>query len=493
MGDLIPVFLEEVVPGDSFKVTSELFIRLAPMLAPVMHRVNVYTHFFFVPNRLVFDKWQDFITGGVDGQSAVVFPRVYISEVGSDMLGIGTLADYLGLPNMDVDFQFSDDFVFSALPFRAYQLIYNEYYRDQTLQPEVDFDKGSVVLPTDWDKLSPLRRRCWEKDYYTSALPWPQRGGDVMLPIGGSAPVILDPPSGVATSSFRSATGSAPTGAIEQGTISGDPFITVDGSPNTRLLYDPNGSLMADLEEATSTTVNEFRRSIRLQEWLEKNARAGSRYIEQILSHFGVRSSDARLQRPEYLGGGKSPVVISEVLQTSSTDETTPQGNMAGHGVAVGNTHGFKKFFEEHGFIIGILSVLPRTGYFQGIPRKFSKFDKFDYFWPSFAHLGEQPILNKEVNFRTSSPGGVFGYTPRYAEYKFAQNSVHGDFRSDLQFWHMARNLPSNVGLNGQFVQSDPTHRIFAVTDPDVHKLYCHIYHDCKAIRPMPKFGTPTI
>jgi hypothetical protein len=488
MGDLIPVFLEEVVPGDKFQVSSELFIRLAPMLAPVMHRVNVYTHFFFVPNRLVFDKWQDFITGGVDGQSDVVFPMLDPGD-GSEHMSIGSLSDYLGLPDMDVS---SLMIKVNALPFRAYQLIFNEFYRDQTLQSEVEFSRGSLVSTDDFYRLVSLRRRCWEKDYFTSALPWPQRGGDVMMPIGGDAPVILDPPTSTSSALFRSATGAVPIGSLVQ--AGGNPsFVTVDGSANARVLYDPQGSLMANLSDATSTTVNEFRRAVRLQEWLEKNARAGSRYIEQILSHFGVRSSDARLQRPEYLGGGKSPVVVSEVLQTSSTDAVTPQGNMSGHGVAVGKTHGFRKFFEEHGFVIGIMSVLPRTSYFQGIPKVFSKFDKFDYFWPSFAHLGEQPILNKELSVRTTVPDAVFGYAPRYSEYKFGRNSVHGDFRSSLLFWHMGRNLPALPSLNASFVQSDPTHRIFAVTDPLVHKLYAHVYHNFKAIRPMPKFGTPTI
>jgi hypothetical protein len=490
MGDLIPVFLEEVVPGDKFQLSTELFIRLAPMLAPIMHRVNVYTHFFFVPNRLVFDGWQDFITGGVDGLDSTVFPRFDVLDASSmGIFGNGRLSDYLGLPDLST----SDANVYiNALPFRAYQLIYNEFYRDQTLQQPVLFSTGSVVSVSDINTICTLRRRCWEKDYFTSALPWPQRGADVMLPLGTEAPVVFDGSHGFASvPNVRRPDGSA----IANGPLVTDTgeFMVSSSSGYYSAAYDPQGTLKTDLSEATSSTVNEFRRAMRLQEWLEKNARAGSRYIEQILSHFGVRSSDARLQRPEYLGGGKSPVIVSEVLQTSSTDGTTPQGNMAGHGVAVGNTHGFRKFFEEHGFIIGIMSVLPRTSYYQGLPRKFSKFDKFDYFWPSFAHLGEQPIFNRELSVKHAYPDGTFGYTPRYAEYKFGQNSVHGDFRSSLLFWHMSRNLSDSPNLNGQFVQSDPTHRIFAVEDPTVHKLYCHVYHNCRAIRPMPKFGTPTI
>ncbi|MDR0692494.1 MAG: hypothetical protein LBF69_05605 [Prevotellaceae bacterium] len=503
MGDLVPIFLEEVVPGDSFRLNTELFIRLAPMLAPMMHRVNVYTHFFYVPNRLVFDKWQDFITGGVDGQDETVFPNFNVFDTPDPTLFLdGSLSDYLGLPSLPAvppSPSFSEFFV-NSLPFRSYQLIYNEFYRDQTLTPEVVFGKGSTVSSADIGSICKLRRRSWEKDYFTSALPWPQRGADVLLPLGESAPVVFDgfpignPPEFVNSVGSRVDIGDLQSTRFPM--IPGSPYgIGSSGAPTQPLGLDPRGSLQADLSDASSSTINEWRRALRLQEWLEKNARAGSRYIEQILSHFGVRSSDARLQRPEFLGGGKSPVVISEVLQTSASDDVTPQGNMSGHGVAVGNTHGFKKFFEEHGFVIGIMSVLPRTAYFQGVPKKFFKSDKFDYFWPSFAHLGEQPILNKELYVSSDADvnESTFGYTPRYAEYKYAPNTVHGDFRSNMSYWHMARSFSSRPNLNAAFVSSDPTHRIFAVTDPSVHKLYAQVYHNCKAIRPMPKFGTPTL
>jgi hypothetical protein len=487
MGSLIPILLEEVVPGDRFRLNTELFIRLAPMLAPMMHRVNVYTHFFFVPNRLVFDGWQDFITGGLDGTDFTVFPQMNVLDASSKaVFGVGTLSDYFGLPDMSGA---DDDIYLNALPFRAYQLIYNEYYRDQTLSSPVVINTGSSVSVSQISVLTQLRQRAWEKDYFTSALPWSQRGADVMLPLGTEAPIVFnDSPNPALWRGING--GSLPDSHVAIQSWSGESV----ASNGQDALYDPSGSLTADLTQATSSTVNEYRRAIRLQEWLEKNARAGSRYIEQILSHFGVRSSDSRLQRPEFLGGGKSPVVISEVLQTSSTDSTTPQGNMSGHGIAVGNTHGFKRFFEEHGFVMGIMSVLPRTSYSQGIPRKFSKPDKFDYFWPSFAHLGEQAILNKELYCDTSSGNDdVFGYTPRYAEYKFAPNTFHGDFKTNMDYWHMGRLFSSRPHLNDSFIKSDPTHRVFAVTDPTVHKLYCQVFHNLKAIRPMPKFGTPTI
>lgn len=484
MGNLVPILCQEVVPGDTFRLNSEVFMRFAPMAAPIMHRVNVYTHFFFVPNRLVYDDWERFITGGVDGQQLPPFPTFELGDKVYD-IGKGSLADYLGIPPIDSS---NIRLKASLLPFRAYTKIYNEYYRDQNLQPEIAINKSGVYSSVD-DAAFVLRRRAWEKDYFTSALPWAQRGGNVMLPIQGTAPVT----SNAFPTIFEndgSPQYSENVNYISSGNAGG--LQTSSGAS----LKIADGQLSADLSQATATTINELRRSIRLQEWLEKNARAGSRYIEQILSHFGVKSSDARLQRPEFLGGGKSPVVISEVLQTSSTDETTPQGNMSGHGVAVGNTHSFKKYFEEHGYVIGIMSVLPRTAYQQGVPRHFLKQDKFDYYWPTFAHLGEQPIYNSELFLSVGTDEQnrtTFGYTPRYAEYKHALSTVHGDFRDNLSFWHMGRIFTTGPVLNSTFVQSDPTHGIFMVTDPEVHKLYVQIFHNMRAIRPMPQYGTPTI
>ncbi len=243
---------------------------------------------------------------------------------------------------------------------------------------------------------------------------------------------------------------------------------------------------------ATTATIIDLRNAFKLQEWLEKNARGGSRYIESIKSHFDVNSSDGRLQRPQYLGGGKSPVAISEVLQTSAAAaQPTPQGNMAGHGIAVGANNSFSYRSEEHGYIIGIMSILPRTTYQQGIPKHFLKFDKFDYYWPEFAHIGEQPIINKELYYSgTSEDDAVFGYTPRYAEYKFMNSSVHGTFRSSLDFWHMGRIFASRPSLNNSFVESDPTNRVFAVLSGE--KVYAHVFHRIKASRKMPFFGNPS-
>lgn len=509
MGQLVPILCQEVVPGDSFRVNTEMMLRFAPMLAPIMHRVNVYTHYFFVPNRLLWNQWEDFITGGEDGTSVPVFPTLnFNSRNMKKLLTVGSLADYMGIPVVPDNVTPVNGMAVNALPFRAYQLIYNEFYRDQNLQDPVAINLNSgVATLVETDELCTLRNRAWEKDYFTSALPWAQRGGEVTLPLSGDANVYYDSEVG-SSQKLVSAEQGLPGPVATKGIASklstggGESYLITQESLTETPDYvniDPNGTLKADLSDVNSFTINELRRSAALQRWLERNARGGARYIEQILSHFGVRSSDARLQRPEYLGGGKSPVAISEVLQTSSTDSASPQANMAGHGMAVGRSHEFKKFFEEHGFIIGIMSVIPRSSYQQGLPRIFSKFDKFDYFFPEFAHLGEQEIKNRELYFSFENDGkneDLFGYTPRYAEYKFIPGSVHGDFRTNLSFWHLGRIFSQRPNLNGDFVQVKPEtlDRIFAVNDEAAtNKLWIQIYNDVKAIRPMPKFGTPML
>lgn len=482
-GQLIPFFCQDVVPGDTFKMRTESLVRMAPMLAPLMHRVNVYVHFFFVPNRLIWDEWETFITGGEDGTEEPVFPTSYFT---SGNLEVGKLADYLGYPSP------SNGYKASVLPFRAYDLIWNEYYRDQNLQDEVPISKASGDDDVTYKE---ILYRCWEKDYFTSALPWTQRGGDVHLPLNGDAPVELVPNSGRQRLMGLNGVALGTTSGM-QTNVNGEPE---SQNPAYAWNLDPNGTLKTDLSVASGATINELRRATQLQAWLERNARGGSRYIEQIFSHFGVKSSDARLQRPEFLGGGKTPIMISEVLQTSETTENSPQANMSGHGISYGTSNNFKRWFEEHGIVMGIMSIMPRSGYQQGLPRQYQKFDKFDFYFPEFAHLGEQPVYNSELYLKDSKVGeesGVFGYQSRYAEYKYIPNSSHGEFKTTLNYWHLDRIFGSNPTLSGSFVECNPQtndlNRIFAVPEAKDH-FYVQLYNQVKAIRPMPKFGTPRL
>lgn len=491
-GQLVPFMCQEVVPGDTFKNQTELLIRVAPMIAPLMHRVNVYTHFFFVPNRLIWDDWEEFITGGNDGDSAPVYPMTpLVSSVDKE----GSLADYLGYPTPT-----SLSYFASALPFRAYNLIWNEYYRDQNLQVESEFSHASGQ---DTKTSHELKYRCYEKDYFTSALPWTQRGGDVVLPMGSEANVVYDNPDGLLQRLVLDDGTPVPDDGLMEVTHPNMAYMN-GSAKTTEVNLDPNGTLKADLEGATTVTINELRRATRLQAWLERNAIGGARYIEQIFAHFGVKSSDSRLQRPEFLGGGKQPVMISEVLQTSQSttgQDASPLAQMAGHGIAVGQSNTFKKFFEEHGWVIGILSIMPRTGYQQGLPRQFTKADKFDYFWPEFAHLGEQPVFNYELYgakgaFNSPAMQEVFGYQSRYAEYKFIPNSSHGQFKTTLNYWHLDRIFAAQPTLSSDFVTCDPAkqdmNRIFAVEDVNDH-FYVQLYNKLTALRPMPKFSTPML
>lgn len=521
MGELVPIMCMPIVPGDKFRVNTEALVRLAPLVAPMMHRVNVYTHYFFVPNRLVWDAWEDFITKGIDGEDAPVFPRIGLTTSFSNQaysLGLvrdGSLWDYLGLPSVGKIASTTDskagsnsvsvpeNFLVSALPFRAYQLIYNEYYRDQNLTDPVSFGLGSDTT-SDRVALMTLRRRAWEKDYFTSALPWLQRGPEVSVPIngiGGSSNVIYRNPNNAQQHWVDYDGRNMPGGAmnIVPGEVSQHSFgvaaTTGEGAMNNRgPQLDPNGTLQVDLDEA-GVSIQDLRTSNALQRWFERNARGGSRYIEQILAHFGVRSSDARLQRPQFLGGGKMPIAVSEVLQTSSTDTTSPQANMAGHGISAGVNNGFRHYFEEHGYVIGLMSILPRTGYQQGVPRDFTKFDNMDFYFPEFAHLSEQEVKNQELFVSDDSTynEGTFGYTPRYAEYKYHESEAHGDFRSNMSFWHLNRIFSEKPNLNTTFVECNPSNRVFATSQTQDDKFWVQIYQDVKALRLMPKYGTPML
>lgn len=488
MGQLTPVCVLECIPGDKFNIRTEAMLRMAPMVAPVMHNVNVYTHYFFVPNRLVWPNWEKFITDN-NGKGNVPAPPT-MGEIASTSINSGSLGDYLGLP---IGKTIPAGTV-SAIPFAAYQLIYNDYYRDQNLQQDQGKDGNGLIVLQDGiqtdtggsrnAQLRAIRRRAWEHDYFTASLPFAQKGDAVDVPItfDNNVPIVLNR---TASPGATVPIGSTPDAYVQAQNL--------DGLNDFKLYAYTDGQESAEGD----LTINNLRRAFRLQEWLEKMARGGSRYIEQILVHFGVKSSDARLNRPEYLGGTKAPVIISEVLQTSSSDETTPQGTMAGHGISANSGKNINFFCEEHGYIIGIMSIIPRTAYQQGIPKTFLRTSHLDYAWPTFAHIGEQEVLNKELYFdpadvTNGGDDGVFGYVPRYSEYRYMPSRVAGDFRTSLNFWHMGRIFDNRPALNTAFVQCQPRNDIFAVST-DTQNIWAHCFHKIRVNRRLPKYGTPTL
>jgi len=470
MGNLTPILALECVPGDKFELGCESIVRFAPMIAPVMHRMDVSMHYFFVPNRIVWQNWEKFIT---DASSELVMPY-FEYNYGDYTAAQKKFGDYMGIPPTETGAVAQN---INALPFAAYQAIYNEYYRDQNLKLPVDYKLNDGSNNTRIADFWNLRKRAWEHDYFTASLPFAQKGQAVDIPLGE----VVTP--------WTKIDGKSNTGANNYVATTASDYYPVDGnvpSPLTAGLYVPGTTA-----EVEPTTINDLRRAFRLQEWLEKNARGGTRYIENILTHFGVKSSDKRLQRPEYITGVKTPVVISEIVNTTGQTDGLPQGNLAGHGISVSSGRSGSYYCEEHGFIIGIMSVMPKTAYQQGIPKAYLKNDTLDYYWPSFAHIGEQPVTNNEIYAYTSTANDTFGYVPRYAEYKYMPSRVAGDFRTTLDYWHLGRIFDTQPSLSGQFVDCDPTKRIFALEDPEGDSLYCHVLNKIKAIRPMPKFGTP--
>lgn len=483
-GGLYPTLAMEVLPGETIHIGNDSMMRFAPLVAPVMHRVDDSMHYYFVPNRLLWPGWEDWIS---NKKTAGVLPaHPYLNLVpNTAYIGPFLIHTYLGLPQIPTSGATER---VSALPFAAYQFIVNEYYRDQNLMPEIPYQLVNGDNTANINELITGRLRCWEHDYFTASLPFAQAGDAVDIPLGDVRLKTdwennMDPAFPGAQPRWKDTADTPPTGDLVQG---GAPEAVTIGA-STPLAYDPNGTL-----ETTPTTVNDLRRAFRVQEWLERAARVGKRYTETILGFFGQRSPDARLQRPEYIVGTKSPVVISEVLNTSDT-ATAPQGNMAGHGISVtqGKLGGYK--VQEHGYIIGIKSVMPRTAYQQGIPRHFKKFtDPTDLFWPQFANLGEQEVKNHELYAFTATSDDTFGYMARYGEYRILNSRVAGDFMTSLDFWHLGRIFASQPALNEDFVKCDARTDIFAA-GATADYLWCHVLHKIKAVRPIPKFGTPSI
>lgn len=506
MGYLIPVHLQEAIPGDRYRMSSQAMFRMMPLVAPIMHKVDVFMHFFFVPNRLVWPNWEKYITGGEDPNVVPAFPLMNFQNgtVGLyDQPYPSSLANYLGLPAFrvggDIDYSTGSPLV-SAIPFAGYQRIWHEFYRDQNLIPgdPIELTDG-VQNPTQHNALCKLQKRAWEHDYFTACLPFAQKGDAVTIPLdmvsknptqGGLSQVLLEPNPPSAQTFVDQSLNPINTGQpIEANAANA----SLESTGLTGFI-DPNGSYGIDpLDLEGVATLNDLRTAGALQRWFEKNARAGTRYIETLLAHFNKRVKDYRLQRPEYLGGSKASMAISEVLQTSSTDATTPQGNMAGHGISVSEGRDFSYSCDEHGYIFGLLSVRPRTAYMQGQPRHFSKVnDRTEFYWPDFAHLGEQAVLNQEIYVSDNVNNALtFGYIPRYSEYRYNPSRVSGQMATTLDTWHMARLFATPPLLNQSFVEMDPTKRIFAVTDPDEDEIVAHIYHMIEAVRPMPAYGDP--
>lgn len=489
MGYLVPVHVQEVLPGDVFTQSCEAMFRLMPMTAPIMHKVEFSFHHFYVANRLVWPNWDDFIFGGESiGTVPHAVPTIKVGDVHPS-----SLLDYMGVPpDAGVDKTLTE---ISALPFAAYHMIWYEWYRDQNLQVEdpVILVDGAQAGPEEL-KLKELKKRAWEHDYFTSALPFAQKGVPVELPFDTGSLIVDAPATGIAGVNqpvVRRSTDGAPlAGGIGGAGTTGKLDRTSDGQ---EVYIDPMGAYT--ITGSAGATINDLRTAMALQRWLELNARAGTRPWEALKAHFNMRSKDSRLQRPEYLGGSKGSMAISEVLQTSSSDVTSPQGGMAGHGIGINAGNGFRYQCPEHGYIISILSIVPRTAYYNGLPKHFSKTDRYQYYWPLLANLGEQAILNQELVL-TGNPAAdeaTFGYIPIYSEYRFNNSRVAGQMVTSLEHWHMGRkfDMTASVALNADFIKCDPTDRIFAVIDPDEDKIIGHIFHKIMARRPIPVYGAP--
>ncbi len=474
MGELIPVNIEEVLPGDTFQQSSSALVRVSPLLAPVMHPVHVRMHHWFVPHRLIWEDFEAFITGGPDGMDASVFPTVTLDATTG---AVGTLADYLGCPTG------VNPFEVSALPFRAYDLIFNEWYRDQDLVTELVIDQSSGADTT--TDLS-LQNVAWEKDYFTSSRPWTQKGPEVTIPLQGDAPI-----TGLGADNASPTVGPANVRETDQSTPSSyaNYWTTLFAEEDTGNTGYPN--IRADLSGVTAANINELRLAFALQRYEEARARYGSRYTE-YLRYLGVRSSDARLQRPEYLGGGKQTIQFSEVLQTAPTSDPTYVGELKGHGITAVRSNRYRRFFEEHGYVITLMSTRPKTIYTQGSRRTWNRRTKEDFWQKELEHIGQQEVLNKEIYAAAASPDGTFGYQDRYDEYRRSESMVMGEFReSSLDYWHMARIFASEPALNSTFVESNPTKRINAVQSEDV--LWCMVNHSVQARRYLSKLGTSFI
>lgn len=500
-GVLVPIYVDEALPGDTFSLRLTSFARLATPIVPFMDNIFLDSFFFAVPIRLIWDNWQKFNGEQTDPDDSTDY-LCPIVDLGVGSAAVGSFEDYIGVPTGVPGIEFS------AFPGRAYKLIWNEWFRDQNLQDSVAISKGDGPDTA----TSGLLRRGKRHDYFTSCLPWPQKGPAVELPLGSTAPVYgqeMTDTIGMKWQGWNS------TGSTR---MSGSVSVTGSGTAASRTLFAPGGlgtsntvvgvslgtesdyavdgkAPYADLSAATAATINQLRQAFQIQKLYERDARGGTRYTEIIKAHFGVTSPDARLQRPEYLGGGTTAVNIHPVSQTSSTDATTPQGNLAAFGTASKSGDGFTKSFTEHCIIMGFVCARADLNYQQGLERMFSRRTRWDYYWPALSHLGEQAVLNKEIYCQgTSADEDVFGYQERYAEYRYKPSRISGLFRSQaassIDIWHLAQEFTALPVLNDEFIiENPPIDRVIA-TPTEPHFLY-DSFIDVKCARPMPTYSVP--
>lgn len=470
MGELIPCGMLEVLPGDSIRMNTSALVRCAPMLAPPMHPVHVCIHHWFVPYRILWDNWENFITGGPDGLNASVFPTF------SKAVAAGSLLNYLGAPVN------AAAVTMSVLPVRAYNLIWNEWYRDQDLQTALAISKGDG---NDATTAFSLQNCCWEKDYFTTARPWEQKGAAVTIPLTGTGDVTLVP---TGTNSNAMLLRRAATDALSgvASPLNANASSQLNESTNP-LVLDPNGRLTTSLT-AAGITVNALRDNLAIQRYQEAAARYGSRYAE-YLARLGVRYSDGRLSRPEYLGGGRQTLQFSEVLQTAA-DGTNPVSTLRGHGISALRSNAFTRFIEEHGLVMSLAYVKPKTIYTDGLGKVWNRRTKFDFWQPELQNLGQQKVLNKELRSAHATPDGTFGYQDRFDEYRRAESRVSAEFATSTQnYWHFGRSFASDPALNATFVSAVPTDRPFAVPANDV--ILANFRHSIKARRLVSRTAHP--
>lgn len=538
-GYLVPFYVDEVLPGDSFKLNCSLFCRLATPIVPFMDNLYLETFFFFVPNRLVWKHWENFM-GQQDNPGDSTDYLIPQTVAGSKGFPSGSVADYFGIPtgvqNLSV----------SSLPFRAYQLIYNEWFRDENLQDRVGAWAPSATHKDDpigdWNDANStganLLRRNKYHDYFTSALPWPQKGDAVDVNFGVGGPVewvdqsytatakvggnysmkyfkianpdnnvFLAPSPSVSTSQNKITltpppkSGEANPYTFPQGALypSGDAWIYAGAGPNQNAIEVNSPISLPTLkfvgETGAGLTINDLRQAFQVQKLLERDARGGTRYTEILRSHFGVVSPDARLQRPEYLGGSSTRILMNSVAQTAATNDVTPQANLSAFGLFGDSFHGFSKSFVEHGYIIGLVNVRADLSYQQGVNRMWSRKSRLDFYFPVLAHLGEQAILNKEIYAQgTAADNQVFGYQERFAEYRYSPSVITGKMRSTdpqtLDIWHLAQKFDSLPTLSSQFIQDNPpVSRVVAVQSEP--QFILDAWFDLKCIRPMPVYSVP--